>query len=179
MSHHLGRLSIWLVIAAVFAIGVHFLSEFCVTMLNYIGLYALVALGIVLLTGVSGITSFGQAAFVGLSAYTSAVVSVHFGMSPWLGLVAGLGLTIAAAVILGGVTLKLLGLYLLLGTIAWGLSVYYVFGNIDYLGGHTGMSNIPALSIAPWRIAQCREFFVVIWVVTLLSMLLVANMLNS
>ena len=45
-----------------------FLPAFYVTLLNYIGLYAIVALGLVLLTGVGGLTSFGQAAFVGLGA---------------------------------------------------------------------------------------------------------------
>ena len=50
-----------------------FLPEFSVTLLNYIGLYALVALGLVMLTGVGGMTSFGQAAFVGLGAYATAL----------------------------------------------------------------------------------------------------------
>lgn len=49
--------------------------EFWITQLNYIGLFAIVALGLVLLTGVSGLTSFGQAAFVGLGAYTSAYLT--------------------------------------------------------------------------------------------------------
>ena len=48
---------------------------FYVTLLNYIGLYGLVALGLMLLTGVGGLTSFGQAAFVGLGAYTTAALS--------------------------------------------------------------------------------------------------------
>ena len=47
-------------------------SEYQVTLLCYIGLNALVALGLVLLTGVGGLTSFGQAAFVGIGAYTTA-----------------------------------------------------------------------------------------------------------
>jgi len=51
------------------------LSEFSITLLNYIGLASLVVLGLVLLTGVSGLTSFGQAAFVGLGAYTTAVLT--------------------------------------------------------------------------------------------------------
>ena len=51
------------------------LPEFMVTLVNYIGLYALVALGLVLLTGVGGLTLFGQAAFVGLGAYTTAVLT--------------------------------------------------------------------------------------------------------
>ena len=71
------------------------LPEFSITLANYIGLYALVALGLVLLTGVGGLTSFGQAAFVGLGAYATAVLSTTaelpswlawLGASPWLGL---------------------------------------------------------------------------------------------
>ena len=47
-------------------------SPFTITLLNYIGIYALVALGLVLLTGIGGIVSFGQAAFVGIAAYATA-----------------------------------------------------------------------------------------------------------
>ena len=45
------------------------ISDFLIAQFNYVGLYALVALGLVLLTGVGGLTSFGQAAFVGIGAY--------------------------------------------------------------------------------------------------------------
>ncbi|MES2879135.1 MAG: metal-dependent hydrolase, partial [Pseudomonadota bacterium] len=58
------------------------LPEFSITLLNYIGLYAIVAVGLVLLTGVGGLTSFGQAAFVGLGAYTTAFLTTTYGMSP-------------------------------------------------------------------------------------------------
>ena len=58
--------------------------QFWVTLGNYIGLYSIVALGLVLLTGVAGQTSFGQAAFVGLGAYTSAYLTTQYGTSPWL-----------------------------------------------------------------------------------------------
>ena len=77
------------------ATGPLWLPEFHVTLLNYIGLYGLVALGLVLLTGVGGLTSFGQAAFVGLGAYTTAYLTTAYGVSPWLTLLAGLGLTLA------------------------------------------------------------------------------------
>ncbi len=67
---------------------------FWITLLNYIGLYSIVALGLVLLTGVAGQTSFGQAAFVGLGAYTTAYLSVNYpALSPWLSLVVGMALT--------------------------------------------------------------------------------------
>ena len=66
--------------------------EFWITQLNYIGMFALVALGLVLLTGVAGQTSFGQAAFVGLGAYTTAWLSTALGWSPWLNLLVALAL---------------------------------------------------------------------------------------
>ena len=62
--------------------------EFWITLGNYIGLYSIVAIGLVLLTGVGGMTSFGQAAFVGLGAYSTAYLTTQFGLSPWVGLVA-------------------------------------------------------------------------------------------
>lgn len=63
--------------------------EFWITQLNYIGLAALVSLGLVLLTGVGGLTSFGQAAFVGIGAYATAVYTTRYGGSPWIGLLIG------------------------------------------------------------------------------------------
>src|SRR5262247_1107049 len=96
--------------------------EFWITQLNLIGLYALVALGLVLLTGVGGMTSFGQAAFVGLGAYTTAYLSTAHGISPWLTLPLGVLITGGAAWGIGLLTVRLAGHYLPLGTIAWGLS---------------------------------------------------------
>ena len=68
-------IAIWLVLVAA---GPLYLPEFYITLVNYIGLYSLVALGLVLLTGIAGLTSFGQAAFVGVGAYATAVASTQF-----------------------------------------------------------------------------------------------------
>jgi len=76
-------------------------AEFTITLLNYIGIYALVVLGVVLLTGVGGLTSFGQAAFVGIGAYATAWLTTAQGASPWLGLVFALVVTGAVAALLG------------------------------------------------------------------------------
>src|ERR1700689_4004016 len=121
------------------------IPEYWVTLLNYIGLYALVALGVVLLTGVGGLTSFGQAAFVGIGAYATAWLTTVYGVSPWLGLLFALAVTGAVAALLGAVTFRLGGHYLPLGTIAWGLSIYFLFGNIDALGGHNGLTDVPPI----------------------------------
>lgn len=102
------------------------IGEFWINRLNYVGLAAIVALGRVLLTGVAGLTSFGQAAFVGVGAYTTAYLGTQWGVSPWLTLWASLALTGTVAALLAMVTLRMSGHFLPLGTMAWGLSLYYL-----------------------------------------------------
>jgi len=155
------------------------LPEFYVTLLNYIGLYAIVALGLVLLTGVGGLTSFGQAAFVGLGAYATAYLTTAHAASPWAALLVGLAITAAVALFLGFITLRLSGHYLPLGTIAWGISLYYLFGNVQFLGGHTGITGIPPLELAGWRMESGEEFFYLIWLVVLAAMVAMQNLLDS
>jgi branched-chain amino acid transport system permease protein len=155
------------------------LPEFYITLLNYIGLYSMVVLGIVLLTGVGGLTSFGQAAFVGLGAYATAYLTTAYGMSPWVGLAAGLLMTAGTAFVIGAITLKLSGHYLPLSTIAWGISLYYLFGNLEALGGHTGLTGLPPLSIFGFALEAGRDLYYVIWGLTLVSMLVVTNLLDS
>ena len=62
------------------------LPPYWVTLFNYIGIASLLAVGLVLLTGVGGMTSFGQAAFVGFWAYSGAVLTAQMGLSPWVSL---------------------------------------------------------------------------------------------
>ena len=173
---------------AVLVAGPLVLPEFYLTLLNYIGLYSIVALGLVLLTGVAGLTSFGQAAFVGLGAYTTAYLSAmpelpaglaFLGGSPWLGLLAGLALTAAVALLLGALTLRLSGHYLPLGTIAWGISLYFLFGNLAFLGGYTGITGIPALGVFGLELRESRQFYYLIWATVLAAVWLTRNLLDS
>ena len=181
-----------LTVAAVLALALAWplLPPFTVTLFNYIGLYALVALGLVLLTGIGGMTSFGQAAFVGLGAYATAWITtsplaaqalagVPAALLPWLGLLAGVVVTLLVAWILGAVTLPLSGHFLALATLAWGISLYFVFGNLPGLGGFTGISNIPALSFGNWQLKSSRLFGILIWVLLLLLMWALHNLLDS
>jgi len=152
---------------------------FWVTLGNYVGLYSIVALGLVLLTGVAGQTSFGQAAFVGIGAYTTAILATRFGWSPWANLVAGLLLTLAFALLLGFVTLRMRGHYLPLATIAWGESLYFLFGNLEYLGGHTGLTGIPALDLFGLELREERYYYFLIWGIAIAALFATANLLDS
>jgi ABC-type branched-subunit amino acid transport system ATPase component/ABC-type branched-subunit amino acid transport system permease subunit len=152
---------------------------FWVTLGNYIGLYSIAALGLVLLTGVAGQTSFGQAAFVGIGAYATAILATRYGISPWANLIAGLVATLALSLALGFITLRMRGHYLPLATIAWGTSLYFLFGNLEYLGGHTGVTGIPALSIGGFELKDERHFYFLIWGVAISALWATANLLDS
>ena len=179
MKHAAHTTTVLLLFIAALTLAPLLLPEFYITLLNYIGLYAIVALGLVLLTGVGGLTSFGQAAFVGLGAYTAAYLTTVHGVSPWLTLPAGLLATALIALSIGIVTLRLSGHFLPLGTIAWGISLYYLFGNLEALGGHTGISGIPSLQVLDLEIKSGRAFFYLIWVVLLGLVLATRNLLDS
>ncbi len=173
------KLSIWLLAAAVPLIALAPMPDFWITQLNYIGLYALVSLGLVLLTGIGGLTSFGQAAFVGIGAYTTAWLTLNTGMSPWLTLFVGLSLTAVSALIVGFITLRMSGHYLPLATIAWGLALYYLMGNLDALGKYDGLLGLKSLSVGGIDIGQGRLFFVLTWAILLAGAVALLNLLDS
>lgn len=152
---------------------------FWITHLNYVGLASLVVLGLVLLTGVSGLTSFGQAAFVGIGAYTTAWFTTAMSWSPWLALPAALAMTFFAAYLIGALTLRLSGHYLPLGTIAWALSLYYLFGNMNFLGQHDGIAGIQPLQIFGISLADGHRIYYLIWVCVLLGLWGTRNLLDS
>jgi ABC-type branched-subunit amino acid transport system ATPase component/ABC-type branched-subunit amino acid transport system permease subunit len=164
---------------AFIAIAPALFSTFTITLMNYIGIYAFAALGLVLLTGVGGLTSFGQAAFVGIGAYATAWYTAVHGGSPWLGLLLALVLAALAATILGAATLRLSGHFLPLSTIAWGIAIYFVFGNLDALNRYSGLSGIPPISIGPVSLGGTTAIYYFIWILLGAVMLLCRNLLDS
>ena len=155
------------------------MPPFWIVLLDNIGLAALVAMGLVLLTGVGGLTSFGQAAFCGFGAYTTAVLTTTYGISPWLTLPLSLLVSGIAAVLLGLVTVRLSGHYLPLGTIAWGISLFYLFSKLELLGRNDGISAIPPLSIGPFKMLDPGAIYFAIWIAVILCALLTMNLLDS
>src|SRR3954469_19858226 len=155
------------------------MPPFWIVLADNIGLSALVAMGLVLLTGVGGLTSFGQAAFVGFGAYTTAVLSANYDVSPWLTLPLSLLVSGLAAVLLGLVTVRLSGHYLPLGTLAWGLGLFYLFSKLAFLGRNDGISGIPPLSIGSLRMLDPGTIYFAIWAAVLVSALLTMNLLDS
>ena len=151
-SRLLGRLprGLWIVVGLAAVASVPMLAgDFYTNLLCYVFVAIMVNYGIILLTGIAGQVSLGQAAFVGIGAYAGAFASLHYGLSGWEALPIVLGVTGVSAWILGGITLRMRGHYLPIATIAWSTSIFYVFANSDALGASSGLGGIPPLAI-PW-----------------------------
>jgi branched-chain amino acid transport system permease protein len=87
-----------------------------------------------LVGGFAGVLPLGHAAFVGIGAYTSTVLSLQYGISPWIGMVIGGVLATIVGVIIGLPTFKMRGAYFALATIAFGEGLRVMVENIDHLG---------------------------------------------
>jgi len=169
----------WLLVAVLVALPLLPLPDFWIIQLNYIGIYTLPVLGLVLLTGVGRLTSFGQAAFVGIGAYTTAFLTVNYGLSPWITLFIGLALTGISAAIIGGITLRMSGHYLPLATIAWALSLYFLMGNLDGLGKYDGILGVKGLTLFGIEVGQQRIFYAIAWTLSLVGCFAVIRLLDS
>jgi branched-chain amino acid transport system permease protein len=107
------------------------------------GIYSVLCMGWVLILR-AGQFSLGQAAFLAIGAYTSAILTLRFSLSPWLGLLAA-GINAAIiALLLGWIVLRIRGLYFAVITLAFNGAVQLIPANIEYLGGWLGLSPIPS-----------------------------------
>lgn len=168
------------VLVALLLLAPLFLPPFYITLLNFVAFGSLVALGLYLLTGLAGMTSFGQAAFMGLTAYTTALLTTKAGLSPWLTLPIGLLFAAAGALVLGGLTVRLKGHYLPLSTIAWQMALFIVLGSWTGLtGGHTGLPDIPAVSILGFSLRTEDSFYYLSWAFALLGAWGAVNLTGS
>ncbi len=174
------RLWMWVVPALVaLVLGPMILPPSALTPATYIGLHALICLGLVLLVGMAGLTSFGQAAFVGLGAYTSAVLVSTFGWAPWASLPAALLVSGISAWLLGWLTISLASHYLVLGTMAWSISLYHLFGTLPGLGGYNGIGGISGISIPGLDLSHAETFYVLVWTANLVAFVCVRNLMDS
>ncbi len=153
--------------------------SFWLTLANYAGIASVIAIGLVVLTGYGGMTSFAQATFMGFGAYATALLTTAYGVSPWLALPASLLASGVAALLIGAITLRLSGHYLALGTLAWAVSFYYVFGNLDLFGRNDGISGIPPLHFGAYALTSSRDYFWVVWTCVAVALVLTRNLLDS
>jgi branched-chain amino acid transport system permease protein len=171
----------WLFLtAAVFLVDLTISNEYYLTLFNFIGIHALLVVGLNLLMGYAGQISLGHAAFFGLGAYASGILTVTYGVNPWLALVAGMIISGGAAFLIGIPALKLRGYYLAMATLGFGVIVYIVFNEAQtWTGGPSGLAGIPSLAVAGWSFNTPRKLYLLIWLTVILILALSASLVDS
>ncbi|SMC17695.1 branched-chain amino acid transport system permease protein [Desulfacinum hydrothermale DSM 13146] len=141
-------------------------NDYFLVLFNIMALNALVVLGLNFLIGCAGQISLGHAAFYGLGAYTSAIVTTTLGWPLWAGLTAGLAVAALVGLVLAVPTLRLEGHYLVMATLGFNIIVSICLNQMEELtGGPSGFPGIPSLHVGPLAIDTDRAFYGFIWAV--------------
>jgi len=134
-----GLLAFILLIGALAAFPLFLRDPFISHILIMIMMYATMSIGWNIIGGYTGQVSFGNAAFFGLGAYTTAILLVNYNVNPWLGMLAGCVVSVGLAVIVGYPCFRLRGHYFAIATIAVGEIMVVIFTNWDYVGAAVGI----------------------------------------
>src|SRR5579884_213052 len=165
-GERLGLAALAVALAAVPALAP---TAYVVTLLNVIGLYAIVTLGLILL-GCSGQVSLGQ------GAYTSALLSRDLGWPPAATIPLALGLVAGTAYVVGVPTLRLAEHFFVLATLGVGIIVNVLMVQLVPLtGGASGLRDIPGLALPGVRITTDRQFYYLIWTLVFVTLILARN----
>ncbi len=145
-----------------------------------VGLHVILAVSLNLFMGFAGQISLGHAAFFGMGAYTSAILTTRYGVSPWIAMVVALAIVAIVANAIARPILKLKGHYLAMATLGFGIIVNIVaVQEVSYTGGPDGMSGIPGLSLFGWGIDSDLKWYWVVAVVMLGVVLASLNIVDS
>ncbi|ALS21832.1 MULTISPECIES: branched-chain amino acid ABC transporter permease [Paenibacillus] len=157
-----------------------FHSPYYLTVLVLIGIYSIITLGLSLLMGYAGQISLGHAAFFGIGAYTSGILTVKYGVAPLVAMLAGILLTGLIAFAVGIPTLKLKEHFLALATIGFNIIVYIVIlGMYDLTGGASGLTGIPKFSVFGFDIRGEWNYYFLVWGIVLLLASFCINLVQS
>ncbi|MFM8212884.1 MAG: ABC transporter permease subunit, partial [Actinomycetes bacterium] len=119
-------------------------SDFASVLFYPMGMYAIMAIGLNIIVGKSGILDLGYVAFFAIGAYTHAIFSLNFGFAFWENVLLGMAFAMLAGLCLGLPALRLRGDYLAIITLGFGEIVRIVAINVNVTGGAAGLAGIPA-----------------------------------
>jgi branched-chain amino acid transport system permease protein len=165
---------------AVLALPLFLRNNYYLMVLNIAALNILVVIGLNLLMGFAGQISLGHAAFFGLGAYLSAILTATYGFPTWPAILLAMALTGGVAWVIGIPTLKLEGHYLVMATLGFNVIVYIVMLQLEPVtGGPSGFAGIPRLEFGGWKFDSDRKFYYLAWSVAIGALLLSLNLIRS
>jgi branched-chain amino acid transport system permease protein len=146
---------------------------------NITGIFCLTIIGLDLLSGIAGQVSLGQAGFMAIGGYMTAILTTHYQVPTLLALLAGCGGSVLAAVVLGLVCGRLRGMYLAITTLAFGILIEGLANGLSITGGPSGIGGIPPLTVGSFQFDTDNSFFYLIWIVVGVALVLSFNLVRS
>jgi len=148
--------------------------------LNIAALNVMIVIGLNLLMGYAGQISLGHAAFFGLGAYLSAILTTTYGFPAWPTILCAMAVTAGIAYLIGIPTLKLEGHYLVMATLGFNVIVYIVMIQLSAVtGGPSGFAGIPSLRIGGFAFDSDRRIYYLLWSISIGILSLSLNLIRS
>src|SRR4030042_984797 len=146
----------------------------------FIAIHSMLVIGLCLLMGYTGQVSLGHAAFYGMGAFISAILTATYNWSPWLAMPLAALSTGVIAYMIGVPLLRLRGNYLAMGTLGMGIIFFILFNELDqYTGGPSGLPGVPGLSIGGFSFDTDFRYYYLVWGVCAIMMIVSWNIVRS
>jgi branched-chain amino acid transport system permease protein len=171
----------WLAVTAgVLILPVALGKGYYLNVMNFVGIYTIVAVGLCLLVGYGGQLSISHSAFFAIGAYCSGVLCVRLHLHPLLTIAISQVLSALAALGIGAVVLRLKGHYLAIATLSFTIIVETLIKEMTKVtGGLNGLSGIPAIAVRNFVIDSDWRFYFVVWPVAVVLLLFALNLVDS
>lgn len=154
--------------------------EYLLHILVITGIYIILTLSLNLVVGYTGLAALGHAAFSCVGAYASSLLALHYGLSPWIGLIIGACVAALLGAIIGIPLLRLKGDYLAIGTFGLGVIVYSVAKNwVLVTRGPMGLPGIPGFSVFGIQLSEVWAYLILVAVFVFLTYFVIRRVVNS
>ena len=154
--------------------------EYLIHILIIAGIYIILTLSLNLIVGYTGLPALGHAAFSCIGAYTSSLLALRFGISPWIGVFAGAVFGALLGIIIGYPSIRLKGDYFALATFGFGIIVYSIAKNwISLTRGPMGLPGIPSFSLFSYEITKTWQYLIIVLVFALITLFILRRIVNS
>lgn len=154
--------------------------EYILHILVIAGIYIILTLSLNLIVGYTGLPALGHAAFFCIGAYTSSLLALNIGLSPWIGLLIGACIAALSGIIIGYPAVRLKGDYLALATFGLGVIVYSIAKNwVSLTRGPMGLPGIPGFSVFGFQLSDIWSYLILVSVFVIITVFVINRIVNS